>query len=66
MEGLEIHPEYEEGVPVLDFSEVPFPNLKHLTIYYQSMKAVHFTKEMTPMLESCRHTNKQTNKQQNR
>merc|ERR1719369_2406713 len=52
MEELDIQPEYEEGVPVLDFSEVPFVNLKRLNINYQSMKAVHFTKEMTPILES--------------
>merc|ERR1719186_2472710 len=52
MEELEIHPEYQDDSPTLDFSEVSFLNLKSLTIHYQSLKAVHFTKEKTPLLSS--------------
>merc|ERR1719186_470871 len=50
MGELEIHPEYAEGVPTLDFSEVEFLTLESLTIRHQSIKSVHFTKEKTPLL----------------
>jgi len=53
MEDLSINPEYGNGKsPTIDFSEVSFPNLKSLSIYFQSMKAIDFTKERTPILRS--------------
>ena len=43
LKELEIHPEYEEGRPVLDFSQVQFPALESLEIHYQGIEAIDFT-----------------------
>jgi len=53
MEELGINPDYGNGEsPIVDFSEVSFPNLKSLSVFHQSMKAIDFTKERTPILKS--------------
>jgi len=50
-EELLIIPEFGNGEsPVLDFKEISFLKLESLTIRHQSIKAMHFTKENTPIL----------------
>jgi len=52
-EELLITPEYGNGEsPVIDFKEVSFLNLKSLAIRHQSIKAMDFTTENTPILSS--------------
>lgn len=52
MSSLECRPDYDDDVPIIDFSKVHFPKLRSIELYCQGVKAVHFTKENTPLLES--------------
>ena len=49
---LVFNPEYRDGSPVLDFSQVQFPVLERLEIQCQAIEAINFTKENYPELRS--------------
>ena len=50
LKELSFTPEYEDGSPVIDFSQVQFPALERLEIHHQALEAIDFTKENYPEL----------------
>ena len=44
--------DYDDHLPVIDFTSVKFPRLTSLSTYCQFIRTIHFTKENTPMLKT--------------